>query len=181
MRMLIHCRLQAGARLTHDLTPATLILGIKEIPIVDLPSPGAGTGRTYAFFSHTHKGQIYNRPLLDTVVKSHVRLVDWELLTDNDGRRVVAFGWMAGAVSLADGLSALGLRALTLGIPSPFLVCFFFPFNSLPCLDQKFDLAGNDSIYRDRTPISTLIISSAPFALSATLLRKKERRLSWDQ
>ena len=55
-------------------------------------------------FSHTAKGQLYNMPLLSRFVdtgdssSSSVlpRLVDYELLTGTDGKRVTAFGWFAG-------------------------------------------------------------------------------------
>lgn len=57
-------------------------------------------------FSHTAKGQLYNMPLLSRFVagegqsaqesKLLPRLVDYELLTGADGKRVVGFGWFAG-------------------------------------------------------------------------------------
>jgi len=59
-------------------------------------------------FSHTHKGQAYNTPLLSRFVaptgasesvKTHYpRLIDYELLTDDEGRRTVGFGWYAGGM-----------------------------------------------------------------------------------
>jgi alpha-aminoadipic semialdehyde synthase len=56
-------------------------------------------------FSHTAKGQPYNLPLLSCFLTgdSHEdkkgllpRLIDYELLTDNGGKRTVGFGWFAG-------------------------------------------------------------------------------------
>jgi alpha-aminoadipic semialdehyde synthase len=54
-------------------------------------------------FSHTHKGQPYNTPLLSRFLSNgesqgHLlpRLVDYELLTGEDGKRTVGFGWFAG-------------------------------------------------------------------------------------
>lgn len=62
-------------------------------------------------FSHTHKGQEYNTPLLSrflhgsdsrtaTPDASHLlpSLIDWELLTDANGKRTVGFGWYAGGM-----------------------------------------------------------------------------------
>ncbi len=53
----------AGAHITEDLSPATLIVGVKQVPI-DILMPD----KTYAFFSHTIKAQEANMPLLDTML-----------------------------------------------------------------------------------------------------------------
>ncbi len=53
----------AGAIITEDLSPASLILGVKQVPI-DILLPD----KTYAFFSHTIKAQEANMPLLDTML-----------------------------------------------------------------------------------------------------------------
>jgi hypothetical protein len=64
--------------------------------------------RTYLMFSHTAKGQAYNTPLLSQFVADNPtvgdplspRLVDYEYLTDADGKRTVGFGWFAGGVQI---------------------------------------------------------------------------------
>ena len=53
----------AGAIITEDLSPASLIIGVKQVPI-DLLLPD----KTYAFFSHTIKAQEANMPLLDSML-----------------------------------------------------------------------------------------------------------------
>lgn len=116
---------QAGATLSPDLAPASLVLGIKEIPR-DALSPET----TYAFFSHTHKGQSYNLPLLRTMLDTpRARFVDWELLTKEEGgERTAAFGFLAGFSGMVDGLAGLGVKVLAstgvalpfLGVPRPF-------------------------------------------------------------
>lgn len=53
----------AGAIVQEDLSPADVILGIKEVPVKDLIP-----GKTYVYFSHTHKGQVYNMPMLQDVL-----------------------------------------------------------------------------------------------------------------
>ena len=55
---------RAGAIITEDLTPASLIIGVKAVPI-DLLIPN----KTYAFFSHTIKAQEANMPLLDAMLE----------------------------------------------------------------------------------------------------------------
>lgn len=91
------------------------MLGIKEVPIADLLP-----GKTYAFFSHTHKGQPHNLPLLSAMLDSQSRYIDWELLTDK-GVRTTAFGWLAGVAGMADGLSQFAVKALAKGSATPFL------------------------------------------------------------
>jgi alpha-aminoadipic semialdehyde synthase len=79
-------------------------------------------------FSHTAKGQEYNTGLLSQFVSpagdtsGRARLVDYELLTDESGKRVVAFGWYAGAAGLVEGLITSAHAELQLGVASPFLV-----------------------------------------------------------
>lgn len=55
---------RAGAVITEDLSPASLIIGVKAVPI-DLLIPD----KTYAFFSHTIKAQEANMPLLDAMLE----------------------------------------------------------------------------------------------------------------
>ena len=80
----------AGAELAEDLSPACLILAVKQVPAkLLLPE------RTYMFFSHTIKAQPDNMPLLDEMLKARVRLVDYECITVGgvrNSRRLVAFG-----------------------------------------------------------------------------------------
>ncbi len=55
---------QAGAEISEDLSEASLILGVKQVPI-DLLIPN----KSYAFFSHTIKAQEANMPLLDALLE----------------------------------------------------------------------------------------------------------------
>ena len=95
----------AGIRLQEDLSDRTLLLGVKEVPI-DLLIPH----KTYCFFSHTIKEQAYNRALLQAILKHHIHLVDYEVLTDVDGRRLIAFGKFAGMVGAHNALLTYGQR-----------------------------------------------------------------------
>jgi alpha-aminoadipic semialdehyde synthase len=58
---------QAGAMVQEDIGEASLILGVKQIP-VDLLLPN----KSYAFFSHTIKAQESNMPLLDALLEKVV-------------------------------------------------------------------------------------------------------------
>ncbi|XP_022801173.1 alpha-aminoadipic semialdehyde synthase, mitochondrial-like [Stylophora pistillata] len=107
---------RAGAVITEDLTPASLIIGVKAVPI-DLLIPN----KTYAFFSHTIKAQEANMPLLDAVLEKNIRIVDYEKMVDSKGQRVCAFGKFAGVGGMINILHGLGLRLLALGHHTPFM------------------------------------------------------------
>ena len=55
---------QAGAHIQEDLSDASLILGVKQVPI-DCLMPD----KTYAFFSHVIKAQESNMPMLDAILE----------------------------------------------------------------------------------------------------------------
>jgi alpha-aminoadipic semialdehyde synthase len=107
-----------GCEITEDLTSATLILGIKEVPISHLLPK-----KTYAFFSHTHKAQHQNMAMLDAIQQRHIRLIDYELMRDvKSGHRVVQFGYYAGAAGVIDFFHLLGKRLLLeKNLATPFL------------------------------------------------------------
>ncbi|KAI8352990.1 Saccharopine dehydrogenase-domain-containing protein [Mortierella sp. GBAus27b] len=106
----------AGAIVQEDLSPADIILGIKEVPVKDLIP-----GKTYVYFSHTHKGQEYNMPMLQDVLDKNIRLMDYELMANEKKQRLVLFGKHAGYAGMIDGVHGLGQRLLGLGYSSPFL------------------------------------------------------------
>jgi alpha-aminoadipic semialdehyde synthase len=54
----------AGAIITEDLSSASVIVGVKAVPISHLLPD-----KTYAFFSHTIKAQPGNMPLLDAMLE----------------------------------------------------------------------------------------------------------------
>ncbi|XP_068758907.1 alpha-aminoadipic semialdehyde synthase, mitochondrial-like [Montipora capricornis] len=107
---------RAGGVITEDLSPASLIIGVKAVPI-DLLIPN----KTYAFFSHTIKAQEANMPLLDAMLEKNIRLVDYEKMVDAKGQRVCAFGKFAGVGGMINILHGLGLRLLALGHHTPFM------------------------------------------------------------
>jgi saccharopine dehydrogenase (NAD+, L-lysine forming) len=96
---------KAGVGLVDDVNDCDLILGVKEVPI-DMLVPGS----TMMFFSHTIKKQPYNRPLLKAIVERDIRLIDYETLTDGQGRRLLGFGRYAGIVGAYNAFIALGRR-----------------------------------------------------------------------
>ncbi|KAM7513485.1 hypothetical protein LguiA_003068 [Lonicera macranthoides] len=105
-----------GCEISEDLSECGLILGVKQ-PKLEMILPD----RAYAFFSHTHKAQKENMPLLDKILVERASLFDYELILGDDGKRLLAFGKFAGRAGLIDFLCGLGQRYLSLGYSTPFL------------------------------------------------------------
>jgi saccharopine dehydrogenase (NAD+, L-lysine-forming) len=94
-----------GLEVTDDMEPCDVLLGVKEVPVEELLP-----GKTYLFFSHTVKKQPRNRALLQAILDKHITLIDYELLTNAAGERVVAFGHWAGIVGAYNGLLTYGRK-----------------------------------------------------------------------
>jgi alanine dehydrogenase len=92
---------EAGIELVDDLHDRDLILAIKEVPIDMLLD-----GKSHLFFSHTIKEQPHNRKLLKAVLDKGITLMDHELLTNEHGERVLAFGYWAGVVGAYNAFRA---------------------------------------------------------------------------
>ncbi|KAG1500868.1 hypothetical protein G6F46_003999 [Rhizopus delemar] len=138
---------KAGAIVTEDLSKADIILGIKEVPEKSLLPE-----KTYLFFSHTHKGNEKNMPMLQNILDKKIRLMDYELMTDEKGKRLVAFGKFAGNAGMIDILHGMGHRFLGLGYSTPFM--YMSMAHAYPTLAQaKLALHRvGDMITQDGTP-----------------------------
>ncbi|XP_018397271.1 PREDICTED: alpha-aminoadipic semialdehyde synthase, mitochondrial [Cyphomyrmex costatus] len=106
----------AGALLQEDISSASVIFGVKQVPVDQLIP-----NKTYCFFSHTIKAQESNMPLLDAILEKNIRFLDYEKLADANGQRLVAFGKYAGVAGMVNILHGLGLRLLALGHHTPFM------------------------------------------------------------
>ncbi len=105
----------AGVQVCEDMNPGDIILGIKEIPkekILD--------NKVYAFFSHTIKGQKENMPMLARILQGGSTLIDYERITDDQGRRKIFFGNYAGHAGTLDILHLMGGYWEHHGIKTPF-------------------------------------------------------------
>lgn len=94
-----------GTEVKADVQDCDVLMGIKEVPVDRLIA-----GKTYFFFSHTIKKQPYNKKLLRAVLDKNIRLIDYEVLKDRQGNRLVAFGRYAGIVGAYNGLWTYGKR-----------------------------------------------------------------------
>ncbi|MEM8774749.1 MAG: saccharopine dehydrogenase [Pseudomonadota bacterium] len=82
-----------------------IILGLKE-----LPEDGSRLKHRHIMFGHAFKGQHSGQTLLHRFKEGGGTLYDLEYLTDEDGRRVAAFGYWAGFAGAAVSLLALAAQ-----------------------------------------------------------------------
>jgi len=106
---------KVGAEISTDLSDCNIIFGVKEVPIPDIIPDKA-----YCIFSHTFKAQQYNMPMLSKMLELGNTLLDYELVRDETGRRIMYFGNYAGYAGMIDSLWTLGQRLLWEGIDTPF-------------------------------------------------------------
>lgn len=97
-----------GITVTDTVADCDVLAGVKEVPIQDLLP-----GKTYFFFSHTIKKQVYNQALMHALIANGIRMVDYELLTDASGNRLIGFGYYAGLVGAHNGLLSYGSKTRT--------------------------------------------------------------------
>eukprot|EP01098_Paradermamoeba_levis_P010978 TRINITY_DN464_c0_g1_i1.p1 TRINITY_DN464_c0_g1~~TRINITY_DN464_c0_g1_i1.p1 ORF type:complete len:793 (-),score=261.03 TRINITY_DN464_c0_g1_i1:672-2990(-) len=107
---------RVGAIVQEDLSPASTILGVKEVPKEKLLPD-----RTYMFFSHTIKAQPKNMAMMDELLAKNIRLIDYERVVDDNNNRLIRFGKFAGYAGMIDFLHLLGDRLLGMGYSTPFL------------------------------------------------------------
>ncbi|MBF2086609.1 hypothetical protein [Thermoleptolyngbya sp. C42_A2020_037] len=105
----------AGAILQEDLSEADMICCVKELYPEQLLD-----GKTYLVFAHVIKGQPDNMPLLQQLLDRRMTLIDYECITDEEGRRTVFFGRSAGQTGMFETLRAFGQRCVALGKPCVF-------------------------------------------------------------
>ena len=103
--------LSLGINIQEDLSDCDILMGVKEVPIKDLIAD-----KTYLYFSHTIKEQQYNRELLRKMLEFNIKMVDYEVLTDINGKRLIGFGRYAGIVGCYNGLLAFGKRTGTFSL-----------------------------------------------------------------
>jgi hypothetical protein len=142
--------LKHGITLSEDLSDCDVLMGVKEVNIHDLIP-----NKKYFFFSHTYKSQPYNRKLLQAITDRKIQLIDYELLTDKDKRRLVAFGYYAGIVGAYNGLRGWGEKYGT--------------FKLKPAHDchDKVELEEQLNTIHFRTPIKILITGHGRVAKGA--------------
>ncbi len=104
----------AGATVSEDLGPASIVFAVKEVPERLLQQ-----GKVYVFFAHVVKGQAYNMPMLRRLMDLGCSLVDYEKIADDMKRRLIFFGRHAGSAGMIETLRATGQRLSAEGIVTP--------------------------------------------------------------
>ncbi len=101
----------AGIELVDNVDDCDVLMGVKEVKIKDLIAD-----KKYFFFSHTIKEQPYNKTLLQEILKKNIQLIDYEVLTNDAGSRIIAFGKFAGMVGAHNGIMAYGKKTGSLDL-----------------------------------------------------------------
>lgn len=96
----------AGINVVDHVNDCAILFGIKEVD-VGLLIPN----KTYLFFSHTKKKQLYNQQLFQTILQKNITLIDYECMEHEDGQRILGFGFFAGIVGAHNGIMAYGKRS----------------------------------------------------------------------
>ncbi len=91
-----------GIEVVEEIEHCDILLGVKEVSLENLIP-----GKTFLFFSHTAKEQLYNQKLLKRSAELGITLVDYEYLK-MDSLRVIAFGYWAGIVGAYNTLLGYG-------------------------------------------------------------------------
>jgi saccharopine dehydrogenase (NAD+, L-lysine-forming) len=95
-----------GITIVDDLSDCDVLIGVKEVPKESLIA-----NKTYLYFSHTIKEQSYNRGLLLEMIELNISMVDYEVLRNKQGNRLLGFGRYAGIVGAYNGFLTYGLKS----------------------------------------------------------------------
>ena len=95
-----------GIQVVNDLSDCDVLIGVKEVPKSSLIPD-----KTYFYFSHTIKEQPYNRELLLKMMELNISMVDYEVLKNQKGKRLLGFGRYAGIVGAYNGFLTHGLKS----------------------------------------------------------------------
>ncbi|MEC7646464.1 MAG: NAD(P)-dependent oxidoreductase [Bacteroidota bacterium] len=95
-----------GILVVENINDCDVLLGVKEVPKNFLIS-----NKTYFYFSHTIKKQPYNRELLLKMIEMNITMVDYEVLKNQEGDRLLGFGRYAGIVGAYNSFLTYGLKS----------------------------------------------------------------------
>ncbi len=101
-----------GVPIIEDITDRKLLLGVKEVPVDKLIS-----NKTYCFFAHVAKEQPYNQKLMRAFLEKGITHIDYEYLTGDSGKRLIAFGYWAGMVGAHNAVWTYAQRTGAFNLP----------------------------------------------------------------
>ncbi|KAI6248584.1 Saccharopine dehydrogenase [NAD(+), L-lysine-forming] [Erysiphe necator] len=174
---------EAGATLVpestwHEAPNDHIIIGLKELPVDDFPLK-----HTHIQFAHCYKQQRDWDKVLSRFARGGGTLLDLEFLTDDNGRRVAAFGYHAGLAGAALALKVWSWQLLHLPTePFPSVSCY--PNEKELILDVK--KAISDGIKKSGSEPKVMIIGalgrcgSGAVSLCEQVGVPDENLLKWD-
>lgn len=174
---------EAGATLVpestwHEAPEDHIIIGLKELPVEDFPLK-----HTHIQFAHCYKQQRDWDKVLGRFARGGGTLLDLEFLTDDNGRRVAAFGYHAGLAG-----AALALKVWSWQLHHKAAE----PFPSVSCYPNEIELisdvkkAISDGIKKSGREPRVIIIGalgrcgSGAVALCEQVGVKDQNILKWD-
>jgi len=101
-----------GVPVVEDISDRDLLIGVKEIPVDKLIE-----GKTYCFFAHVAKEQPYNQKLMRALLDKGITHIDYEYLTGEKGKRLIAFGYWAGMVGAHNAVWTYARRTGAFTLP----------------------------------------------------------------
>jgi saccharopine dehydrogenase (NAD+, L-lysine-forming) len=84
----------------NDINDSTIIIGVKEFNTDELTL----FSHKHFYFSHAFKGQKNAHYIINCFQENHGYIYDYEYIVDENGRRVIAFGYWAGFAGMYLGL-----------------------------------------------------------------------------
>lgn len=158
----------AGCKVSKSVNDTEVIVGIKEIPEEKILED-----KVYVFFSHCVKGQKDGMHLLKTIMEKRGTLIDFEKITDKDGKRLIAFGKYAGYAGAVNALWLYGKILKKRGISSSFQQ--FRQAIHYESVSQAKEIARNlgeaiqkeDNFFEDKKPIVIGVLGTGKVAAGA--------------
>jgi alpha-aminoadipic semialdehyde synthase len=130
----------AGAEINEDLSKASVILAVKEIPEKLFEKD-----KTYVFFSHTIKGQAYNMPMLKRMIDLNCNLIDYEKIVNEKNQRLIFFGRYAGVAGMIETFHAYGQKMKLRGFDNPFTkIKQAYEYKSLDDAEKEIEAIGKE-------------------------------------
>ena len=134
-----------GINIVEDLSDCDVLLAVKEVPLESLIA-----NKTYFYFSHTIKEQSYNRDLLLKMLQLNISMVDYEVLKNKKGERLLGFGRYAGVVGAYNGFLAYGLKSKKYNLKAAHncedRVEMEAEMNKIELLNEKIIVTGNGRV-----------------------------------
>lgn len=90
-----------GCILSEEIPEDSYILGIKELDLID----ERFYGYRNIYFSHTFKGQVESDRVIEKFRRNGGKILDYEYILYENGKRVIAFGYWAGYIGTYLGIN----------------------------------------------------------------------------